>query len=180
MGFAAIAAVGAVYSAYQANEAGQQQKKLAEWNAKVADLQAAQVAEIGVSDASQRTAAGGRLQGAQRAALAAQGINPDEVGGTAEALQADTQRITEQDARTIRSNATRQAWGFQIDAQNSRMGGALAAKRGTEQAVGGLLQAGGSLYKDGYDSGYWGGGSKGVTVPVSAKADVNGNASAKF
>lgn len=175
-----FAAAGALLSAYQAYDAGQKQDRLDRWNAQVADLQAAQTNAQGVRDASARTVQGGQLAGAQKAALAAQGIDVNEQGGTAEALLADTNRTTEQDATTIRANATRQAWGFQIDATNSRMAGSLAKSQGNQRAAGNLLQGAGTFYKDGYDAQYWGGSSKKLTVPTTASAGASGNVNAKF
>lgn len=171
MGYAGIALqiAGGVSSYMQADSAGSAAKKTSDFNAKVADLQAADAIKRAESDASDRSRETGQLQGAQRAALAAQGIDPNEVGGTAEDLQNTAQMIGQRDMDTIKANATRTAWGYKIDAANSRLAGTIAKHEASQKGQAALINSGASIYKDGYDAGYWGGSPKGATVPTTPK-----------
>jgi hypothetical protein len=60
-----------------------------------------------------------QLKGSQRAGYAAQGIDVDE--GSPLDVYADTEYTASQDLMTIRVNAAREAWGFQVDAEDARM-----------------------------------------------------------
>lgn len=89
-----------------------------EFNAKVADLQAIDAIRRGDKAAGQVRAQGRRVKGAQRAAFAAQGIDPNT--GTAMELQDETDLFSELDAVTVKSNAFREAFGYKVDALSSR------------------------------------------------------------
>lgn len=171
MGYAGIAlqVAGGVSSYMSETSAGKAQKGVAEFNAKVADLQAADAIKRAESDAADRSKETGQMQGAQRAALAAQGIDPNEVGGTAEDILTSTQALGDRDVATIKANALRQAWGFKIDATNSRLAGAIAKSQSDQRATAGAINSGAAIYRDGYDAGYWGGNPKGATVPGKKK-----------
>lgn len=167
MGYAGIALqiAGGVSSYMAADSAGKAAEGVADFNAKVADLQAADAIKQAESDASDRSRETGQLQGAQRAALAAQGIDPNEVGGTAEDLITSAQLLNDRDMATIKANGIRKAWGYKIDAKNSRMSGEIARSEAQQKALAGAINSGATIYRDGYDAGYWGGNPKGATVP---------------
>lgn len=171
MGYAAIAlqVAGAASSYMQADSAGKAADGVARFNAKVAELQAIDAIKRAESDASDRSRETGQVQGEQRAALAAQGIDPNEVGGTAEDLLTSTELIGQRDMDTIKANATRTAWGYKIDATNSRMSGQIARNEAQQKAYAGLINSGSAIYRDGYDAGYWGGNPNGATVPSKKK-----------
>lgn len=85
-----------------------------------------------------------RLTGAQRASLAAQGIDPNL--GSAFELQSETLALGALDAATIRTNAAREALGFQLQAQaigTRRAFGRQAARQRSRQTLvtGGLAFA---------------------------------------
>lgn len=119
-------------------------------NAGVSDLQAADVLQRGREGelASRR---GSRiLHGDQRAALAASGVNIDS--GSAADVQANDQALSELDALTIRNNARREAWGYQVQAADQRRQAGLARTAGKNaaqsmrrQSVGTLLAGAGEL-----------------------------------
>lgn len=171
MGYAGIALqiAGGVSNYMAADSAGKAADGVAKFNAKVADLQAADAIKRAETDSADRSKETAQLQGAQKAALAAQGIDPNEVGGTAEDILSSTQQLNDRDVATIKSNALRTAWGYKIDAKNSRMAGDIARSQGQQRAIGGAINTGAAIYRDGYDAGYWGGNPKGATVPTTKK-----------
>lgn len=92
-----------------------------------------------------------RVGGEQRAALAAQGIDPDS--GSAGQIQTETQVMGGVDALTIRNNAWREAWGYRVEADRvaaeSRLQtqAARRQRRATILTTGlGLAQTGVSAY----------------------------------
>jgi hypothetical protein len=83
------------------------------------------------------------LGGTQRAALAASGVDPN-VGSAAE-IQAENSQLGALDALTIKNNAAREAYGYQVQAQGYRAGGAMAAAAGQNAAQGYRNQAASTL-----------------------------------
>ena len=63
--------------------------------------------------------------------------------GTPVDVQADAAFLGELDALRIRTNAQRESWGYQADAQNSRMGGQNAAAA-SKWAAGSTILGGGA------------------------------------
>lgn len=111
---------------------GRYEQQIYEMNATVAEWQAADAIARGrEAEGRQRQETRG-LVGAQRTSLAAQGI--DIESGSAADVQADTEYLGELDRLTIRNNAARAAWGFQVDAVNLRQQGRLARMGGNAQA----------------------------------------------
>jgi hypothetical protein len=74
------------------------------------------------------------LIGAQRAALGASGV--DISTGSAVDVQADAAGIGELEALTIRNNARREAYGYEVDALNLRTRAAMTRVAGRNQASG--------------------------------------------
>jgi len=141
MGVAAIAMAGvqAGLTLNQANQESKSQKAQAAYqktmfdiNASQAELQADDAIRRGDKDAQKATLQGRQTIGAQRAALAAQGIEVDS--GTALELQADTRVAAAQDAMTIRNNAWREAWGFKAEALNASLQGRMSTIAGNARA----------------------------------------------
>lgn len=103
-------------------------------NASLADAQAADAISRGQVEES-RYRLGTRQQiGSTRAGLAAQGV--DLGSGSALDVQASEASIGELDALTIRNNAAREAWGFNVDALNFRQQAKLAEFGGKQAAAG--------------------------------------------
>jgi len=160
MPIAIIAAIGVstaigAYGAHKTGQAGkavgESQAQQHEFNARVADLNAYDAGVRGAeAETKFRTSVRG-LIGGQRAGFAGQGV---EVGsGSAADVQADAAYLGELDARTIRHNSEREAWGFEVEAADRRLaadvarrGGQAGATAGNIQAVntvvGGVMQAG--------------------------------------
>ena len=128
MGFTTVALVGlalqtygAIKSAHDAKKAGEAQTQAAESEASIAEYNA------GVADLQAKDAVRG-LVGSQRAGVAAGNI---DVGyGSAVDVQADAAYLGELDARAIRSNAAREAWGYQVQATDLRTRAKIARKTG--------------------------------------------------
>lgn len=119
-------------AATAAERQGNYEKGIFDMNAGVADQQAADALVRGQeAESLQRSQTRGMI-GSQRAALAASGVDVSD--GSAADVQADTAMLGELDARAIRNNARREAWGYQVQATNYRSQGALAQASGKNQA----------------------------------------------
>jgi hypothetical protein len=122
---------------------GRYHQRLAEWNANLAERQAADAVARGAK-AEQRHRQGVKgLVGAQRAALAAQGIEIND--GSALDVQADTVQLGELDALTLRNNAAREAWGYKAQASDERQRGIMAGLASRNEAAGLRTAAFGTL-----------------------------------
>jgi hypothetical protein len=103
------------------------------WDASMADAQATDAVARGKEQETVFRQGIRRMIGGQRASFGASGV---EVGtGSAADVQADTAYWGEIDALTIRTNAAREAWGYQVtaadyrrQATSTRRLGALEAK----------------------------------------------------
>lgn len=144
-----LAIAGAASSAYARHKAGQAQEHaglaqqaasnseadLADYNAKVADLQGRDATERGAQAESNFRASVRGAIGAQRAGIAANNV---DVGfGSAVDVQADAAYLGELDALQIRSNATRESWGYQVQATDLRTRATIARQTGVYQAAAG-------------------------------------------
>jgi hypothetical protein len=131
----AISAYGAIRQARASKKAGEAQQDAAESQAGLADYNAA-VAEVQAKDAITRGAEDEHrfrssirtLIGSQRAAFAAS--NVDVSFGSAVDVQADAAELGELDALTIRNNAAREAWGYNVQADDLRKRAEIARKEG--------------------------------------------------
>lgn len=150
-------AIGQVKQGKAAKAAGKAQQEvmeseaqLAEYNADVAKLQAKDAVNRGVEQEGVYRQQIQQVIGRQRAGFAAGNI---DVGtGSAVDVTADAAYIGEVDALTIRTNATREAWGFEVQkvdllkrAQIARKGGAMAAAAGRAEATAHYIGAAGSV-----------------------------------
>lgn len=134
-----------------AQQMGDYEAQLFGQNADLADLQAEDAIARG-HEAELKSRGGSRqLVGAQRASLAAQGIDIDT--GSARDVVENDAMLGELEALTIRNNARRAAWGFNVQASQYRNQGELArtagrntAKALRNQSVSTLLNGAGDLY----------------------------------
>lgn len=108
----------------------QQQQQVAQQQANDARARGA------IAEEKTREATGQRL-GTQTAALAAQGT---DLSGSPTDILTDTRKAGELDALTVRNNAAREAWGYEVQGSNA---GASAALSGSFQPS--YLGAGASL-----------------------------------
>ena len=162
----ALTAGAGVYSASAQRAAGKYEQQVAERNATIADQQAEQAKQIGNIDEERQLRRVRAALGSQRAALAANGI--DVNSGTALDLQAETAGFGAADALNLRSNALREAWGFNVEATNQRNSGRAARAQGRNAAIGTMLTTASSVAGQGFSSGVFRSGGSGsrVNIPV--------------
>lgn len=127
-------AIGGYYSAAA-------QKSALGFNAKLAELSAQGELEKGQHEAMRLTMKAGQIKSAQRASMAANGIDLGE--GSAAEVQASTDIMKEIDKNTIEANAIRSAWGYRTDAAMSRAKASTISPFGA--AAGTLLTSAGSV-----------------------------------
>jgi hypothetical protein len=124
-----------------ARRAAEASAELAEYNAAVADIQATDAVARGAIEESKFRRDLDVLVGAQRAGYAASNI---DVGyGSAVDVQADAALLGELDALTLRTNAAREAWGYQVEAVDLRRRAALGRREGIQLEQAGRAEAGG-------------------------------------
>lgn len=128
IGGAVINAVGQAKSGNAAQRAAESQAQQLEYNAGIADLQSADAEQRGLEEEQRFRSQVRGLVGTQRAGMAGQGV--DVSSGSAADVQADTAYLGELDARKIRANAQREAWGYSVEASDLRMGADVARKGG--------------------------------------------------
>lgn len=133
-----------------AERQGNHEGDILDQNAHFSDLQAADVRRRGTSAELSVRRETRQLAGSQRAAMASQGI--DINSGSARDVVENDQALSELDALTIRSNARRQAWGYEVQAYDqrrqadlARIGGRNQADSIRRQSVGTLLSGAGEL-----------------------------------
>ena len=123
-----------------------EQNRLA-FNKKIAEINAQDAIDRGEEQVADFSKEAARMKGAQRAALAAQGINVDT--STAAAIQYETDKQVDTDIARIRNNAWREAWGYKIEATSIGTQSQLTGLAGKNQArstlAAGGLQAAGSI-----------------------------------
>lgn len=128
VGLSAISAGVSAYGAYTqqdaANKAAEYNAKVAERNKTIADMQAEQVKKQGEIDARNYKQQVSALKGSQRAGYAGSGVLVD--AGTPFQVGEDTSVLGELDAMTIKRNAARQAWGYQVQGMNYASEGELS------------------------------------------------------
>jgi hypothetical protein len=131
---------GAGMQAAGAKSSGRLASQEARFNAQMAEIQADDALARGnkASDEVRRT--GRRVMGAQRVASAGQGILVD--AGSAGELLDDTRKMTEEDILTAKNNAWREAFGYQVQASNSRISEKLAQMESRNTARNTLLAGG--------------------------------------
>jgi len=119
-------------------EAANSQAELSDFNAQVADLQATDAIARGEQEEARfRTLIAGAI-GSQRVGFAAANI---DVGfGSAVDVQADAAMLGELDALTIKTNAKREAWGYQVQGEDLRRRGQIQRKEGSAMAEAGRAQ----------------------------------------
>ena len=102
-------------------------------NASLAKNQAADAIARGGQAAGVVEGKARTLTGSQRAALAAQGIDPNS--GSAAAVVGSDRAMSTVDEQTIRNNAAREAWGFTTQAKGYTMQGQWARQSGANTAA---------------------------------------------
>lgn len=129
---------GSVMAARGQRAEGRYARAAYEVNARQAELAAQDALDRGEVEAASIRRQGKQVMGAQRAALAAQGIT----GETPAALMGETALSAGFDADQARSNAWREAWGFRQQAQDLRRQGKMTQQGLRNQAKSTLLTGG--------------------------------------
>lgn len=119
---------------------GKYEQAQAETNARLSDMQAEDAIRRGDKDAKNYGAKVKQTIGAQRARMAAQGIEIDD--GSALDIQGDTAAIGAEDVMTIKNNAWREAWGFRAQSNQFRTEGRFANHRARTMAKQTLITGG--------------------------------------
>lgn len=135
-----VAAAGAGYSALLANAQGKGQAAQAKVNQAEANRSAADAIERGNIEQRNLYRQVSQQKGAQRAAMAANGLDIDF--GSAADITADTDMFAREDASALASNTRNEARGYQIQAANF-----------SSQAKSASLAAKGALVKGAFDVG---------------------------
>lgn len=120
-------------SAQAASLRGRFENDVAERNAQIAERQGSDAINRGALAEGRERLDTREQVGGSRAALAAQGV--DVSTGSAADVQTNERAIGETDALTIRNNAAREAWGYDVEAANQRMNGNLAILAGENDAA---------------------------------------------
>lgn len=144
---AAIAIGGSLVQADAQRKEGKANAAIAENNARLAQAQADDANAMGTRESEQAAWRTRSLIGQQRAAIAANNLDPTL--GTPSELLGESAMFGEVDQQTIRMNAARNAWGFNAQATNyqnqstlSRWGGNA---KSTATILGGLSSAVGGM-----------------------------------
>ena len=156
MGAEALFLTGAGVSALGGLSAADQQADALGYNEKVAKLQAEDAKARGHLDVLRLRLDLRKLIGSQRVQAAAQGIAIDD--GSALQAQTDAAFMAELDAETIRNNAAREAWGYQVQAHKFATQAQQVKAAATNNAIAGLLGAGAQVAGPGTLIPSWGGG----------------------
>lgn len=153
--------LGGAYTADAQKKAGQAQEEQSQENAKAADTAARNTTLSAQVEEDRRRQQTRQMLASQRTALAAN--NVDMSTGTPMEILGDTAAIGEQDALTIRANAARQAWGYQVEANNERNAGRMAKVGGQNAATGTYLTTAASAFGQG--AGAWGNRAPKMSAP---------------
>lgn len=131
IGGMATSAIGSYYGAATQKATLRGQAAVADTNARIAELGAQSALFQGQQQVGALTLNAGRMKSAQRAAMAANGI--DLGVGSAVELQASTDIMKEIDVATVESNAVRSAFGYRTQAVNFQ--NEALTKRATAGAI---------------------------------------------
>ena len=140
---AATSAAGSIESANAQKQAASYQAQVAQNNAQLASQQASQTMAAG-EQASANAGLKARAQvGAIKAAEGASNIDVNT--GSALDTRASAAQLGELDAMTVRSNASKQAYGYQTNATSDQAQAGLYQMQASQAPTAGLLNASGSL-----------------------------------
>lgn len=143
--------VSALMSAQQNKQAGEASAAANMQNAAISRMQAQDSLQRGEFESDQQRLKTTGAIGSQRAGFAGNGV--DVNSGSASIVQEDTAALGELDALTIRNNAARQAWGYDVQADQYEQAAGNAKKSANNAIMGGLVSTGAkaaSTYAGGY------------------------------
>lgn len=140
----AAMAAGTAISAYSSYQTGQYNRAVAKENEKIQANSARDSLQRGANQAADAKENARRVAASQRAGAAAGGISVDS--GSALDLLTETAGMGELDALTVRNNAQRAAYGYNVQAMNTKAQGRLARAHGNAQAASTLLTGASRMY----------------------------------
>lgn len=138
-----MGAVGQVQQAQATSSANRYNAQVQEMSAKIADRRAKDAIERGQLEEQRKRQEVSRIQGIQKAAMAANGV--DLTFGSPLDTIVDTAAAGEIDALTIRSNSYREAYDYKVDAANKRNGAQLSRMSADAASTGGYMSAAGTI-----------------------------------
>lgn len=159
LGSTLLGAAGQAQEAKATAAANNYNAQVAEMNAKISEKQAKDAIERGKQEEQQKRQQTAQLEGRQRAAMAANGL--DLSFGSPLDTIVDTAKLGELDALNIKTNAYREAYGYKVQATNQRASATLdrmradsAKKTGYLNSVGTILGGAGKAYSQSSSMGY--------------------------
>ena len=139
----ATTALSGAMAAKGAYDQGQVAKQVGRNNQIMAEYAAQDALRRGDEDASKIRQRGSQIKGAQRASMAAKGL--DLGVGTSAELVDQTDFFSETDQTTARGNAQRSAWSARAGGANARAQGDAAAQQGNLSAFSTVLGTAGQV-----------------------------------
>lgn len=143
----AISAIGTLYQAGSQYSAANAAASVAEQNARIAEQKGMATMQKAGWEERRIHAQSKKVQGAQRSALAASGVDVNT--GSALDVQADTAYQAAEDVAMTHYNAELQKWGFDVEAANYKAQASQAKAAGTSALIGGVIGAGSSILTGG-------------------------------
>lgn len=140
IGSAVIGGIGAISQGQAASASANYNAQVAANNAKIAQQNATWAAQQGETQAATQEAKTRATVGAEKAAQAASGI--DVNSGSAVDVRSSAAALGELNALTVRSNAARQAYGYQTQAASDTGQAALDKSQASSASEAGFLNAG--------------------------------------
>lgn len=150
IGSTVMGGVSAVQQGNAAAASANYNAQVAEMNAKIADENARDALERGKLEEQQKRQEVAAIVGRQKAAMAANGVDLG-FGSPLDTL-VDTAMLGEIDALTIRSNAAREAYAYNVDGVNGRADAALSRANAKSAKKGGYLSAFGTVLGGGAEA----------------------------
>lgn len=163
-----LSALGSLMQGYSAQQAAKSQAAAMEQNARIADQQATDTVQRGGREEADIRRNAQRIAGAQRAQAAASGLALDSGSLTDAAIQSATNASRDVAKNAI--NHAKEAWGYNMQANNYRAQASAARASGRNAMLGGIINAGTSLLALATPNM---GGSKTVTADAANNSSSN-------
>lgn len=143
IGSTLLGAAGQIQQGQATAAANNYNAKVQEMNAQLSERRSRDAIDRGKADEQRKRTEVARVMGAQKAAMAANGV---DIGyGSPLDTIVDTAKMGELDALTIRSNSYREAYDDNVDAVNKRAGAKLSRMNANAAETAGYLGAAGTV-----------------------------------
>ena len=140
---AVVSGVGTVYTAQANSAASDYNAQIATMNAELSRRRAKDALARGAAAEQQKRLEVAQIKGRQLAAAAANGVDVS-FGSPLDAM-IDTAVLGELDAMTIRRNAARESYDYEVQAVNGKAEASLYSMNSANQLTGGYLDAAGTV-----------------------------------